>query len=62
LRRGIKRGEIVEGADLDLVLDALYGPLYMRFMIRHDMLTDEFVNHLCDLVMDGIAPDSNATT
>jgi AcrR family transcriptional regulator len=54
LRRGIRRGEIPDGIDLDLVLDALYGPMYMRFLIRHDTLTDEFVTQLCDLVMDSI--------
>lgn len=56
LQRGIDRGEIAEGIDMDLVLDALYGPLYMRFLIRHDTLTDEFVTELCDLVMDSVAP------
>lgn len=56
LRRGIERGEIVEGADLDLILDALYGPLYMRFLIRHDTLTDEFVTQLCDLILDSVSP------
>jgi len=56
LRRGIDRGEMLEGIDMDLVLDALYGPIYMRFLIRHDTLTDEFVTQLCDLVMDSVAP------
>jgi AcrR family transcriptional regulator len=56
LRRGIERGEIGEGVDMDLILDALYGPMYMRFLIRHDTLTEEFVNELCDLVMDSVAP------
>ena len=36
LRRGILRGELPANIDLDLVLDALYGPIYMRFLIRHD--------------------------
>jgi AcrR family transcriptional regulator len=56
LRRGIERGEIVEGADLDLILDALYGPLYMRFLIRHDTLTDDFVTQLCNLILDSVSP------
>ncbi len=53
LRRGIVRGELPENLDLDLVLDALYGPIYMRFLIGHDTLTPEFVDRLCDLVLDG---------
>jgi hypothetical protein len=28
----------------------------MRFMIRHDSLTDDFVTNVCELVMEGIAP------
>jgi AcrR family transcriptional regulator len=54
LRRGIRRGEIAEDTDLDLVLDALYGPMYMRFLIRHDSLTDEFVTNICDLVLNRV--------
>jgi AcrR family transcriptional regulator len=54
LRRGIRRGEIAEDTDLDLVLDALYGPMYMRFLIRHDSLTDEFVTNICDLVLSRV--------
>ena len=53
LRRGIARGELPANLDLDLVLDALYGPIYMRFLIRHDSLTPELVDQLCGLVLDG---------
>ena len=56
LRRGIRRAEIPQDTDLDLVLDALYGPIYMRFLIRHDTLTDEFVTNLCDLVLSALTP------
>jgi hypothetical protein len=51
LRRGIARGELPEDLDLDLVLDALYGPIYMRFLVGHDSLTPEFVDQLCELVL-----------
>jgi AcrR family transcriptional regulator len=53
LRRGIVRGELRKEMDLDLLLDSLYGPIYMRFLIRHDSLTPGFVNHLCELVLGG---------
>jgi AcrR family transcriptional regulator len=56
LRRGIQRGELRQGADLDLLLDALYGPIYMRFLIRHDNLNPVFVDHLCELVLGGASP------
>jgi AcrR family transcriptional regulator len=53
LRRGIGRGELPANLDLDLVLDALYGPIYMRFMIQHNRLTPELVDQTCDLVFAG---------
>ena len=56
LRRGIQRGELRKGLDLDLLLDRLYGPIYMRFLIRHDRLTAGFVDALCDSVLGGAHP------
>jgi AcrR family transcriptional regulator len=56
VRRGIARGELRKGVDLDLLLDSLYGPIYMRFLIRHDELTPDFVDNLCELVLGGAGP------
>jgi AcrR family transcriptional regulator len=56
LQRGIERGELRRNVDMDLLLDSLYGPIYMRFLIRHDNLTPEFVDHLCELVLTGAHP------
>jgi AcrR family transcriptional regulator len=56
LRRGIDRGELRADQDLDLLLDSLYGPIYMRFLIRHDTLTNAFVDSLCQLVLRGALP------
>jgi hypothetical protein len=56
LKRGIRRGELRRNVDLDLVLDSLYGPIYMRFLIRHDTLTPAFVDSLCQLVLGGARP------
>ncbi len=53
LRRGVRRGELRKDIDSDLLLDSLYGPIYMRFLIRHDRLTPEFVDSLCALVLRG---------
>ena len=53
LRRGVRRGELRKDVDRDLLLDSLYGPIYMRFLIRHDRLTPEFVDRLCGLVLGG---------
>ena len=56
LRRGILRGQLRNNVDMDLLLDSLYGPIYMRFLIRHDSLTPEFVEGLCDLTLGRTPP------
>lgn len=56
LRRGIQRGQLRKNIDMDLLLDSLYGPIYMRFLIRHDSLTAEFVEGLCELTLGGTLP------
>lgn len=61
LRRGIQRGELPKDQDLDLLLDSLYGPIYMRFLIRHDRLTPDFVDRLCELVLGGARPRRNGS-
>ncbi len=58
LRRGIERGELPANLDLDLVLDILYGAIYMRFLIRHDELSETYVRHVCGLVLGGAAGNS----
>src|SRR5579883_2120782 len=55
LQRGIERGELPHDLDMDLMLDSLYGPIYMRLLIHHGKLTEEFIARLCDLVLDGVA-------
>ena len=55
LLRGVDRGELPRGLDLDLVLDILYGAIYMRFLIRHDELSAAYVNEVCEVVLSGAA-------
>jgi AcrR family transcriptional regulator len=56
LRRAIARGELRKDQDLDLLLDSLYGPIYMRFLIRHAKMTPDFIDRLCELVLGGAQP------
>lgn len=49
------RGESLrEQADLDLVMDALYGPLYYRLLIGHGCLSEAYTDTLTDLVLASI--------
>jgi len=60
LRRGIDRGELPERLDLDLVLDILYGAIYMRFLIRHDELSERYVKDVCRRVLGNVAENLRA--
>ncbi len=56
LDRAIRRGELQANMNRDLALDSLYGPIYMRFLIRHSELNKAFVDDLCRLVLRGLQP------
>lgn len=53
LQRGIDRGELPQGLDLDLILDLLYGGIYMRFLIRHDEISEHYVDDVCRVILRG---------
>ncbi len=54
LQRGVDRGELPAGCDFDLILDSLYGPILMRFLIRHVKLEESFADEVCGLVLQGL--------
>ncbi|HEY4840935.1 MAG TPA: TetR/AcrR family transcriptional regulator [Terriglobales bacterium] len=56
LQRGVDRGELPSGSDFDLILDSLYGPILMRFLIRHVKLEESFADEICGLVLKGLGP------
>ncbi len=53
--RGITRGELRDGVDPDVVIDALYGPLYYRLMVSHAPIDAAFTDALVEHVMNGVA-------
>lgn len=55
IKRAIDRGELRRDINPELVLDALYGPLYFRLLVQHQPLTQHFAESLFELVMKGIA-------
>ena len=62
LDRGIVRGELRHDIDRDLLLDSLYGPIYMRFLLQHDRLTPDFADDLCAMVLGGARPPARRST
>ena len=58
VRRGIEAGELRAGLEPDIVLDALYGPLYHRLLLPYDgdavHLSDAYIDALIDTVFGGL--------
>jgi hypothetical protein len=50
--------EIRDGLDPDLILDALYGPIYHRLLVPYENieLSDSYIENLVDAIFNGVAP------
>lgn len=55
LEHGISKGELCPTIDLDIALDLLYGPIYLRMLIFKKELDVAFIDDLVDHVMKGIS-------
>ena len=53
-QRGVERGELRADVDAEVALDALYSPLFYRLLLKHQPLTDEFVDKLIDVIIGGL--------
>jgi AcrR family transcriptional regulator len=51
LQRGIERGELRPDADLSLIYDLLIGPLFMRSVVRGELLGPDMAEQTVDLVL-----------
>ena len=54
LQRGMDQGEFLPNLDLEMLVDALYGPLIYRMLIRQHPITDQFIEQTWSAVFDGI--------
>jgi AcrR family transcriptional regulator len=57
LRSAQAAGQIAADADLDLVLELLYAPVYQRWLLRSGPLTAEYADALVDIVLKAVRPD-----
>jgi hypothetical protein len=55
---GVERGELRQDINAEVAIDALYSPLFYRLLLKHQPLSEEFVDRLLDLVIDGLAVQS----
>lgn len=60
LRRGLRRGELRRGLDVELALDLLAGPPFYRFLMLGLPIDDRFVRAVTATVLRGLAPDAAA--
>ncbi len=51
LERGIERGELRADADLSLIYDLLIGPLFLRSVVRGELLGPDIAEHIVDLIL-----------
>jgi AcrR family transcriptional regulator len=54
LRQKQSNGQLRRDADLDLVLDSLYGPLYYRFLVKNELPSQKYAESLAALVIQGL--------
>jgi AcrR family transcriptional regulator len=56
LERGVARGELRKGMDLDLALDLLGGPLFYRFLITGGPVDERLARGVVEAVLRAFAP------
>lgn len=58
LERGVSRGELRDGLDLELAIDLLNGPLFYRLVVTGGRIDERVARGVVDVVLRGLAPDS----
>jgi AcrR family transcriptional regulator len=54
LREKQANGQLRQNADLDMVLDSLYGPLYYRFLVKNEPPSQKYAEAVAELVIEGL--------
>jgi len=60
LRQAIANREIRDDLDPDAILDLLYGPLYLRLLLRHAPLDTKFVNDVFRVISPALLPSRSS--
>jgi AcrR family transcriptional regulator len=58
LERAVARGELAQDLELDVVQDALVGPLFYRLLLSHGPLDREVARNVIDVVLAGLVVGS----
>jgi hypothetical protein len=57
LKRGIERGDLRPGMDIELALDVLGGPLFYRLLVTGGPIDEQLAEEVVELVLRGFAPN-----
>ena len=57
LELGIERGELREDLDLEVAVDILYGPIYLRLLVGHAPLDEDFADALAEHIFTGLGAE-----
>jgi len=52
-------GELASNVNAELLIDAIFGPIYYGLLLRHTPLTEQYGNELIDQVFRGVRPQSS---
>ena len=55
LKRGVRRGDLRRGLDLELALDVLAGPLFYRLLVTGGPIDERLAEGVVELIMAGFA-------
>ena len=61
LDRAEERGELRSGVDRFLTIETLVGPLYLRFLLTREPLSESVLETVVNLVLTGIAVEPSAS-
>jgi hypothetical protein len=53
LQRALETGELPPNTDIDVLADALWGPIFHRLLVSHMPIDRSFIEKLLDLVLGG---------
>lgn len=56
LERGVRRGDLRQGLDLELALDVLGGAIFYRLLVTGGAIDERLAQGVVELVLRGFAP------
>jgi hypothetical protein len=61
LQRAIARQELSTDTNVEVAIDLLQGPLFLRLICTHSPLEDSFADALAEMATTGLLPRTAAT-